>query len=422
MSVRATHLTLGDCVFINNNITSIQGIEAHIYLHGNIVFANNRAFNGVVFVLTKSSEIIFLKDTNASFRNNSAVNYGGVFYVVTEEHYMLSHSIHDVIIDAKVGSRIRSVTSCFINVYNVRSKKQLSFSGSTAGNGGDVVFGGSKVLGDLNCLEAFKNASTFSEQNMASLISTAPSRVCLCHDSEMDCLIVADPNTHTIYPGETIIVPAVVVGQHFGTVTGSVIAQIMVPSGLSPTDVVYIGEGQSSVEFKKGPCTNLKYTFYTNCVDCKVILILQTDNAKVLDIMTTEDNHKLNYTLNLLKSNALNSITEDGLLRDEDFRDSLTANTVDNFITFTEKDKLAFPKEIYEYPLYFNISFRSCPSGFSLTALPPFICDCNDLLMQMPGVTCTIQDQLISRVGSVWIGKYGSSNLQLLSSQLLQYK
>ena len=60
--------------------------------------------------------------------------------------------------------------------------------------------------------------------------------------------------THDIYPGETIAIPAVVVGQDFGTVTGLVIAQIMLPSGLSPTSILSLREGQSSVLFKKGPC------------------------------------------------------------------------------------------------------------------------------------------------------------------------
>ena len=79
--------------------------------------------------------------------------------------------------------------------------------------------------------------------------------------------------THDIYPGETIAIPAVVVGQDFGTVTGLVIAQIMLSSCLSPTSILSLKEGQSSVLFKKGPCTNLVYTFYTNCVDCKAILV-----------------------------------------------------------------------------------------------------------------------------------------------------
>ena len=65
--------------------------------------------------------------------------------------------------------------------------------------------------------------------------------------------------------------------------------------------------------------------------------------------------------------------------------------------------KFVFPKEIYSYPVYINISFRLCPPGFSLSKDPPFRCDCNQLMKQLPGVKCHIQDQTISRSGLVWI-------------------
>ena len=416
VSIQETDLTLRDCVFINNNITSIQAIRAPIDLHGNIVFANNRALNGAVFVLAKHSSITTFSDTNVTFQNNSAVNYGGVFYIITQERYSACKSLFDIQTDAQVGSQSRVETVCFITtqLQAVRSEKKLSFSGNTAGKGGDVLFGDSVASGwdgHINCLDAFKSISNFSEQNMASLVSSAPSRVCLCYNSEKDCQIVADPNTHTIYPGETITIPVVVVGHDFGTATGSVIAKIMVPSGLSSTSDLSLKEGQSSVLFEKGPCTNLMYTFYTNCVDCQAVLVLKTDNSKVLEIMTAEDNHKLNYTLDLIRSYKLYGITEKYLREHEDFASSLAEKTIDNFIIFTDTGKWAFPKEIYYYPLYINVSFRSCPGGFSLTALSPFKCDCINLLKQMPGVKCTIQDQLISRVGSVWIGKYGNGSV-----------
>ena len=125
-------------------------------------------------------------------------------------------------------------------------KKRLKFSGNRAGKGGDIVFGGLVALGwdgNVNCLDSFKNMSDLSEQSGTSVISSVPSRVCLCQDSQPECLMVADPMTHTIYPGETITIPAVIVGQDFGTVTGSVIAQLMMPSGFSPTSVVYLKDG-----------------------------------------------------------------------------------------------------------------------------------------------------------------------------------
>ena len=408
MTLEDTSITLQNCVFTNNLITSVKAISSNVSLYGDLVFANNQALYGGVFVLTQSSKLLFSEFSYVTFQNNSAVDYGGVFYISTKEFFIRSKSLSDIKARTQFGSETKTTTNCFFQVEGERSKITLPFAGNTAGKGGDVLFGGLVALGwdgSVSCLDSFKNISDFSAQNATSVISSAPSRVCLCRDSQKDCLIVADLVTHTIYPGETLVIPAVVVGQDFGTVTGSVIAQLLVPSGLSPKSVIYLKEEQYSLLFENGPCKNLNYTFYTNCVNCKAVLVLKTDNAKVLDIMTTEDNDKLNYTWNV-HSHTL-PYSEFSILKHKDIISSLTIHAVDNFVT-TVNGKMVFPKEMYHYPLYINISFQSCPSGFSLTTVPPFKCDCNYLLRKMPGVKCKIQDQLICRVGSVWVGKYGN--------------
>ena len=82
-----------------------------------------------------------------------------------------------------------------------------------------------------------------SEQSGLSLISSAPSRVCLCNEiGQPDCLTVADPETRVMYPRQTITIPAVVMGQDFGTLTGSVFAQF-----LHTTDSVYMGWKQDNI-------------------------------------------------------------------------------------------------------------------------------------------------------------------------------
>ena len=114
-----------------------------------------------------------------------------------------------------------SGTECFICVEGDRLKSRLTFTNNTAGKGGDVVYGGLVALGYdgfWNCLLSFKNISDMSQQNGLAAISSAPSHVCLRHDTQPDCLTVADPTPHIIYPGQTITLPAVVAGQDFGTI------------------------------------------------------------------------------------------------------------------------------------------------------------------------------------------------------------
>ena len=403
-----TNLMMGNCVFMKNTITSILAVNSNITLQESNVFTNNRALSGAVFTLATSSVLIISQSCAASFQNNTAFDYGGVFYIFTKELINQSMALFDIQTKAKIGSEVTSITNCFIHVEGERSRARLNFSANTAGRGGDILFGGQVASGwdgNVNCLESFKNMSDLSGQSGESVISSAPSRICLCHNSQHDCLIVADPTTHTIYPGETLMISAVVVGQDFGSVTGSIIAQLMVPSGLSPS-ILSLKEGQNSVQFNKGLCKDLYYTFYTNCVDCEAVLVLKADNAEVLDIMTTEDNHKLNYTWNFVKLSSEISNWE-YLYNHSDLLSSLSPHTIKT----TSDGKIVFPKEIYHYPLYINVSFRSCPSGFTLTALPPFQCECINFLKRMSGVQCTIQDQLISRVGSVWVGKYGNKSV-----------
>ena len=71
------------------------------------------------------------------------------------------------------------------------------------------------------------NVSNISQTGLF-LISSAPSRVCICTSNGMpDCLTVFDSVKQTIYPGETINISAVVVGKEFGTVVESVFAQFL---------------------------------------------------------------------------------------------------------------------------------------------------------------------------------------------------
>ena len=51
------------------------------------------------------------------------------------------------------------------------------------------------------------------DQSSVRQITSSPSRICLCHDTSPDCLIVADPTPHNLYPGETLTVSVAVVGQ-----------------------------------------------------------------------------------------------------------------------------------------------------------------------------------------------------------------
>ena len=112
-------------------------------------------------------------------------------------------------------------------------KPRLIFENNAGMQGGDILYGGSleractvhssKTL-CKSCLQRFKNISTFMPNNSLSSITSDPSRVCFCESATPDCLTLFHPTQFVIYSGEVITISAVIVGQDFGTVPGSVYA------------------------------------------------------------------------------------------------------------------------------------------------------------------------------------------------------
>ena len=401
-------LIMSNCTFTRNNITSIRAIGSKIIAEGEIVFSDNRALSGAALLFVSSSVLVISETSTVRFQNNHAVNYGGAIYILTDEYYSRTIFFRDVVSTSIVPERVTPRTRCFLSVEGNRSQARLIFTNNTADKGGDVVYGGLVAMGydgDWNCLLSFKNISDMSQQNGLSVISSEPSRVCLCYDGQPDCLTVADPITRNIYPGQTITLPAVVVGQDFGTVTGSVIPQFLQDY---TTCSIQFEQGQKSTFVNNGQCADLRYTLYTSGGEhCTAILTLKTNNAEVFQPMNTDDNHKLNKSWTTLNIEPNYYVLTFHLMSHPNYGEDF----VNNFLKFSSDGKFVFPNEIYNYPTFINISFHSCPLGFALSRNPPFKCDCNHLLQQMPQVTCDIQHQTISRDGLVWVGTYGNNTV-----------
>ena len=115
-----TNISLRDCHFIENNITCIKAIHSSVTIQGNLMFVNNRALSGTVFYFAKNSVLKISESAMITCTNNSAINYGGVFHIITEEYYSRSMSLIDVVTNASIGSRVTSSTECFIRVEGER--------------------------------------------------------------------------------------------------------------------------------------------------------------------------------------------------------------------------------------------------------------------------------------------------------------
>ena len=424
-------LTIHNCTFVGNNISSIKAFSSNVVLSGQVIFSNNRAFAGTAFIFARNSTLIITNNSQVSFLTNRAINYGGVFYVATEEFYDRSTTPQDMVLRYNNrGSLITSTTHCFARVEGSRNETRLIFVNNTAGKGGDVLYGGLVALGydqDWNCLLSFKNISDMSQQNGLSVISSAPSRVCFCNNSQPDCLTAVDPTPRVIYPGQTITIPAVVVGQDFGTVTGAVFAQF-----LNTAESIYIDPQQRTRGIGQSQCSNLEYTISTQDEESQAVLVLTTDNRDVSHLMVEDDNQAIANTWEELNREPNYNTFASKVIRKfihstnrtltNEYYNSIN-RVIENFYKFTPEyqrnfnkyyniiNKFIFPKEIYGYPIYINISFRPCPPGFTLSRNMPFRCDCNQLLRELPRVKCHIQDQTITRSGLVWVGTGGNETV-----------
>ena len=300
---------ISDCTFTKNIISSVKAVGSNITISGEVLFSNNRALSGTAFILAINSILIIKDDTNVKFQKNHATNFGGVFHITTEESYGRSMSLQNILDKNYGGSLITSRTKCFVHVEGSRSYARLTFLNNTAGKGGDVLYGGLVALGydgDWNCLLNFKNISDMSQQRGLSPISSAPSRVCFCNATgQPDCLTVADPTQHVIYPGQTITISAVLVGQDFGTATGSVFAQF-----LYTTASVVMEQGQNSTHttvkhisegIEQSQCSSLDYTIFSHeSEDSDVVLILTADNRDILDHMDEDNNREITNSWKVL--------------------------------------------------------------------------------------------------------------------------
>ena len=301
-------LTITNCTFTRNNISSIKAIGSNITMSGQVLFHNNTASSGTGLILAKGSVLITTEYSNIHFQNNHAMKYGGVFYIRTEESYETSMSLQDITEYNGGGSLITSRTECFVHVEegNLRPHARFTFINNTSGRGGDVLYGGLVELGydgDWNCLLSFKNISDISQQSGLSVISSDPSRVCLCNETgQPDCLTVADPTTRVIYPGQTIAISAVVIGQDFGTTTGSVFAQFLHKSYSTgcTTNSVDLEPRQYSRAVEHSQCSNLEYTIFSQSEECEVVLVLTHDNREISHLMNEENNQEISNSLDIL--------------------------------------------------------------------------------------------------------------------------
>ena len=367
ISLHNSTLNLSRCTFTGNRITGIKASASNITLSGNLTFSNNSAYTGSAFILLDNSILILTENSRVHFINNHATNTGGVFSIFNSQTFIMSQGVYTYYDDIPTSS-------CFLRTQMDDSSTQnFIFSNNSAGKGGDIVYGGDLAYGvnnNKNCMDTFKEISNISDTSL-SLISSDPLRVCLCNQSGLpDCMLIDDPTTHSIYPGQTISISAVVVGQDWGTVAGSVYAQFLHKS--TPENTICLKSSQGVQNANKDSCNSLHYT-----------ILSMNENVQQMLVLTAQDFYVSEY------------------------KDYHRFTIVDLKHLYSASLSVAQTLYYRTNPVYLNISLLPCPPGFHIRSSK---CDCNKLLHQIPGVQCFIQEQTIGRSGLVWVGMIDDDN------------
>ena len=210
-------------------------------------FIENEAYNGGALALQNNARIMLKSNSRITFTKNHAQQYGGALYVqepTPETNFHL----------------YRYTIRCFFELSShSHAFPRLTFANNTADTAGSSLYGGWVNFCTNSKGKPCRHIFTeiFHFQTLPA-VSSNPTRVCVCINDLPDCTI-----THynvTAYPGETFQIPAVAVGQMFGTVPFTVQSRFSSVNSSTPPQLKSL---QQTQVVRKG-CTNLTFTIVSS--------------------------------------------------------------------------------------------------------------------------------------------------------------
>ena len=353
------YVALTDCRLLNNSGTAIAAYESKLTTSGTLSFINNVGIFGGALHLT-STTIALSEDTTLYFINNTALSVGGAIFV-NNPLFFLAYT---------PNSRI----SCFYELpwNGTRSPASLVFVNNTANQGGHHIYGTSA---ESYCLasedqqlasrDIFDQVFTFTPllNSGLSLISSAPTRICLCDSNgNPQCadLSMIEVKGIKVSPGEVFSLSVVLAGANFGTSRGDVTAYI------SDSNANFGESGQivQHLHFLEG-CSQVYYSIKSN-----------RDNVVIY-----------------LSSNS----KEERYVSSETLKESI------QMYNRTEVSSLVLQTTLISV----HVKLLPCPVGFTYEGVPPIVnCSCFTVFINL-GVNCVIKNGvgIFSHSGSVWIDK-----------------
>ena len=363
---KVNNVTFVDCTFQSNRGTAIRAFWSDVYMKGHNSFIDNSATEGGAIALLQNSHLIVMNNTEMLFQNNYADDVGGAIFVQNNEQIGGLGTANMI---TKCSLLLLS-TEPYPGYRRATLNITLNFTNNTGLNGGDAIYGeeislctlhqlslSNVMVGLIAVLQGTNIYFNPDKNNSFSLLSSDPLRVCTCTSGKPECTSAFMKLTK--YPGERFNISAVVVGENFGTVTGSVYSNFL-PLGKYKIAAKLEELQHFQRVSKSAGCTELQYT-------------VLSENVKEVMVLTAKDVTTLHYG---------------------------SKHIVDEMVD--RYNYLGFPRgDILELPVYINITLLPCPLGFMLHS-SQHRCVCHSQLEEQ-GIACNISDQTVHRSGSMWL-------------------
>lgn len=348
--VYSSELSIENCNFLANVGHPLYLYHSKLLCAGNVRFTSNVGYAGSAMYIYDTD--VQYSDCNITFESNAALYTGGAIQIAGQHTFCpFTHEPDG------------------LNPGNLIFNENIALYG-----GGDAIYGGhldQATVGNtsLRCIELIRKSSVFrNSDDSFALISSEPSRVCLCNTGDNDsksirnCLQVF--SSREAFPGEDVIVSVVAVGQTFGTSAGFVNAQLLqTTSGFIPQQQQYQPVGQRY-------CNDLTYTISAQPGEIS-ILVLTTKNGLIQEYGNTEE--------------------VDAAIKE-----------------YNQNNHSYVPEKLLNFPIYINFTLKSCPLGFFSAG--GYVCQCFSRLQDIDGVECHISNRQLERSGRVWIGSDDSDH------------
>lgn len=273
-------ITFQDCKFVDNNGTAVFALQSTIRFLGDIEFSRNFGSNGGGLSLHGFSVFLLTPNTTVRFTNNSAQFRGGGLFVSSENYRSMLMCFWQI--DERENMLNASLELLDLST---RLNSTVVFSGNDAVLAGNDIYGGGIDMCQLiptvhdrsyeNSTAIFNQLFKLENVDNYQMISSDPTRVCLCIDNVPDCELHSC--SVSIFSGQTFEVYAVAKGQRHGISPGVVFSEFVKPRKLN-TRETYIPPVLSLLQSTQSlgkECTRLSYTIESTQSKHKMLLALE---------------------------------------------------------------------------------------------------------------------------------------------------